>query len=184
MRIIAGTHRGRRFAAPKGTHIRPTGDRVREALFSLVGPVDGASVLDLYAGSGALGLEALSRGARRCVFAETDAAACRVIRANLEALGLTGGLVVQRDALAVLREEKAAARRHDLVLLDPPYERWSGLEARLGTFLPAVVAETGLVVAETDARTEPTLPLDLVTTRRYGSARLTVFTPGPTASTP
>ena len=93
LRIIAGTHRGRRIAAPKGAHTRPTGDRVREALFNLVGPVDGASVLDLYAGSGALGLEALSRGARRCLFAETDAAACRVIRGNLEALGLTGGLV-------------------------------------------------------------------------------------------
>ena len=184
LRIIAGTHRGRRIAAPKGAHTRPTGDRVREALFNLVGPVDGASVLDLYAGSGALGLEALSRGARRCVFVETDAAACRVIRGNLETLGLTGGLVVQRDALAVLREERSAGRRHELVLLDPPYERWAALEARLAELLPAVVAETGLVVAETGARIEPTLPLDLVTTRRYGSARLTVFTPRATASTP
>jgi 16S rRNA (guanine966-N2)-methyltransferase len=179
LRIIAGTHRGRRIAAPKGAHTRPTGDRVREALFNLVGPVDGASVLDLYAGSGALGLEALSRGARRCVFAETDAAACRVIRANLETLGLTGGLVLQRDALAVLREERSAGRRHELVLLDPPYERWSSVERRLGELLPAIVAETGLVVTETDARIEPTLPLDPVTTRRYGSARLTVFAPRP-----
>jgi 16S rRNA (guanine966-N2)-methyltransferase len=179
LRIIAGTHRGRRIAAPKGAHTRPTGDRVREALFNLVGPVDGASVLDLYAGSGALGLEALSRGAHRCVFAETDAAACRVIRANLETLGLTGGLVLQRDALAVLREERSAGRRHELVLLDPPYERWSDVERRLGELLPAVVAETGLVVTETGARTEPMLPFDPVTTRRYGSARLTVFAPRP-----
>src|SRR4029079_14054174 len=110
LRIIAGTHRGRRIAAPKGGHTRPTGDRVREALFNLVGPVDGASVLDLYAGSGALGLEALSRGARRCVFVETDGAACRAIRANLETLGLIGGLVTQRDSAAVLREERAARR--------------------------------------------------------------------------
>ena len=100
MRIIAGTHRGRRIAAPKGAQTRPTGDRVREALFNLVGPVDGASVLDLYAGSGALGLEALSRGARRCVFVETDAAACAVIRRNLESLGLSGG-IVDRGAGAV-----------------------------------------------------------------------------------
>ena len=70
------------------------------------------------------------------------------------------------------------------MLLDPPYERWADLDSRLGELLPAVVAGTGLVVAETDARIEPTLPLDLVTTRRYGSARLTVFTPRPTASTP
>ena len=148
---------------------------MREALFNLVGPVDGASVLDLYAGSGALGLEALSRGARRCVFVESDGAACKVIRGNLEALGLTGGLVVQRDALHVLRDERAAGRRHELALLDPPYDRWEALEPRLAELLPAVVAEGGLVVVETGAGTEPALPLDLVTTRRYGSARLTVF---------
>jgi 16S rRNA (guanine966-N2)-methyltransferase len=177
MRIIGGTHRGRRIAAPKGGHTRPTGDRVREALFNLVGPVDGASVLDLYAGSGALGLEALSRGARRCVFVETDGAACRAIRANLETLRLTGGLVTQRDALAMLREERTAVRRHELLLLDPPYERWQALEPRLAELLPAVVAEAGMVVVETDARVEPTLTLDLVTTRRYGSARLTLFAP-------
>ena len=175
MRIIAGTHRGRRIAAPKGAHTRPTGDRVREALFDLVGPVDGASVLDLYAGSGALGLEALSRGAARCVFAETDAAACRVIRRNLEQLGLSGGLVLQRDAAGVLRGEAAAGRRHDLVLADPPYDRWDAVEAALASLLPQVVAPTGLVVLETRAPVEPQLPLDLVTSRRYGSARLTVF---------
>jgi 16S rRNA (guanine966-N2)-methyltransferase len=177
LRIIAGTHRGRRIAAPKGEHTRPTGDRVREALFNLVGPVDDASVLDLYAGSGALGLEALSRGARRCVFVEIDRAACRVIKANLEALGLTGAVVVERDALAALGDESAAGRRYDLVLLDPPYGRWESLEPPLAELLPGIVSDTGLVVVETGARVEPALPLDPVTTRRYGSARLTVFTP-------
>ena len=132
MRIIAGTHRGRRIAAPKGDQTRPTGDRVREALFNLVGPVEDASVLDLYAGSGALGLEALSRGARRCVFAETDPAASRVIRQNLETLGLTGALVLQRDAVSVLREERTAGRRHELILLDPPYEGVGRARARAG----------------------------------------------------
>ncbi len=177
MRIIAGTHRGRRIAAPKGAHTRPTGDRVREALFDLVGPVDGASVLDLYAGSGALGLEALSRGAARCVFAETDAAACRVIRSNLEQLGLGGGLVLQRDAAAVLRGEAASGHRHDLVLVDPPYERWTELEPVLAPLLAAVVEPSGVVVVETGARVEPQLPLDRATSRRYGSARLTLFSP-------
>ncbi|HET6682346.1 MAG TPA: 16S rRNA (guanine(966)-N(2))-methyltransferase RsmD [Gaiella sp.] len=177
MRIIAGSHRGRRIAAPKGAHTRPTGDRVREAVFDLVGPVDGASVLDLYAGSGALGLEALSRGAARCVFAETDPAACRVIRRNLEQLGLVGGRVVQRDAIALLRGEASAGVRHELVLADPPYERWADVEPDLAAHVPAVVAPSGLVVVETSARSEPRLPLDLVTSRRYGSARLTVFTP-------
>lgn len=177
MRIIAGTHRGRRIAAPQGEHTRPTGDRVREALFNLVGPVEGAAVLDLYAGSGALGLEALSRGARRCVFVEVDGAACRVIRGNLETLELTGALVLQRDTIVALREEIAAGRRHDLVLLDPPYERWAAIEQRLGELLEQVVAPSGLVAVETDARVEPAIPLELTTTRRYGSARLTLFRP-------
>lgn len=176
MRIIAGTHRGRRIAAPRGAGTRPTGDRVREALFNLLGPVDGATVLDLYAGSGALGLEALSRGAGRCVFVESDAGAVRTIKANLETLRLTGAVVVQRDAAAALAEERAAGRRYDLVLLDPPYEAWSALEERLGELVPAVVAEPGIVAVESDARVEPQLPLDRVTTRRYGSARLTLFT--------
>ena len=175
MRIIAGTHRGRRITAPRGEGTRPTGDRVREALFNLVGPVDDAAVLDLYAGSGALGLEALSRGARRCVFVETDTEACKVIRRNLETLGLTGALVLQRDAVAVLRGERASGTRYDLVLLDPPYGGWDALEPVLAELLPGVVSDSGLVVVESDARTEPVLPLDLVTTRRYGSARLTLF---------
>ena len=84
---------------------------------------------------------------------------------------------VQRDALAVLLEEATTERRHELVLLDPPYERWEELEERLGVLVPPVVAERGLVVVETDAALEPTLPLALRTTRRYGSARLTLFDP-------
>ena len=92
-------------------------------------------------------------------------------------LGLTGGVVTQRDALTVLREERTAGRRHELLLLDPPYDGWQKLETRLAELLPAVVANAGMVVVETDARVEPTLPLDLVTTRRYGSARLTLFAP-------
>jgi 16S rRNA (guanine966-N2)-methyltransferase len=175
MRIIAGTHRGRRFAAPKGDHTRPTSDRVREALFSIVGPLEDAAVLDLFAGSGALGLEALSRGAARCTLVERDRAACRVIRDNLASLGLVGATILQRDAVQALREEAAAGRRYDLVLLDPPYGEWSELEQRLAASLPAVLADDALVVVETEARTEPRLPLDLETTRRYGSARLTVF---------
>jgi 16S rRNA G966 N2-methylase RsmD len=98
-----------------------------------------------------------------------------VIRRNLESLGLTGALVLQRDVASVLRAEAAAERRYELVLLDPPYGAWNQLEAELGRLLPAVVASSGLVVLETDVRVEPALPLDRVTTRRYGSARLTLF---------
>ncbi len=172
MRIIAGSKRGARIAAPKGIATRPTGDRVREAAFSLIGPVDGAAVLDLFAGSGAMGLEALSRGAVRTTFVESDRAACRTISQNLEKLGLTGARVVCSDAVWALRQE---TRAYDLVLVDPPYELWAELEPRLADHLARVLAPDGLVLVETGAKTEPALPLAQRTSRRYGSARLTVF---------
>ena len=175
MRIIAGSRKGHRISAPRGSSTRPTGDRVREAAYNLIGPVEDAAVLDLFAGSGALGLEALSRGARRCVFAETDRDACRAISANLEKLRLTGAVVHCRDALAVVHEETAAGRAYDLVLVDPPYEDWAALEPRLAEALPAVLAGDGLLVVETDERTHPALPLAEATSRRYGAARLTLY---------
>ena len=175
MRIVAGSRKGRRFAAPKGAATRPTGDRVREAVFSIVGPVDGAAVLDLFAGSGALGLEALSRGAASCVFVERDRDAARVIQANLEKLQLTRAVVANRDVAAALRDEGGRGRRYDLVLVDPPYDEWQRHAAALTELLPAVLEDDALVVVETSDRVEPELPLDLVTTRRYGSARITVF---------
>jgi 16S rRNA (guanine966-N2)-methyltransferase len=176
VRIVAGSRKGHGIAAPKGVVTRPTGDRVREAAFALVGPVDGARVLDVFAGSGAMGLEALSRGATRCVFVERDREACRVIERNLEKLRLTGAVVSCQDATRALREEHARGRRYDLVLVDAPYEEWERYEASLGKLVAAVLEEGGLVVVETSSRVEPSLPLDLVTTRRYGSARITVFT--------
>ena len=123
MRIIAGERRGARIAAPKGAATRPTGDRVREAAYNLIGPVDDAAVLDLFAGSGAMGLEALSRGARRCVFVESDRAACAVIRSNLEKLRLTGALVLCKDAFQALREERGAGATYDLVARRPALRR-------------------------------------------------------------
>lgn len=176
MRIIAGDRRGARIAAPRGTATRPTGDRVREAAYNLIGPVDGATVLDLFAGSGAMGLEALSRGARRCIFVESDRAACRVIEDNLEKLRLTGALVACKDVFQALREERGAGRSFDLVLVDPPYGSWPELQAPLAEALPAALASDGLLVVETAAKVEPELPLAVVTSRRYGSARITLFT--------
>jgi 16S rRNA (guanine966-N2)-methyltransferase len=175
MRIVAGSRKGQRIAAPSGTATRPTSDRVREAAFALVGPLEGAAVLDLFAGSGALGLEAMSRGAASCVFVERDREACRVIRANLEKLRLNGAVVESRDAATALRDERARGRRYDLVLVDPPYGEWGEHVAALAEHLPALLCDEGLVVVETSGRIEPELPLDLVTTRRYGSARITVF---------
>jgi 16S rRNA (guanine966-N2)-methyltransferase len=175
LRIIAGEKRGTKIFAPKGHDTRPTGDRVREAAFNLIGPVDGATVLDLFAGAGGYGLEALSRGAASAVFAESDPAAVGAIRQNLTKLGFTGATLLDRDAIQVLAEEAGAGRRYDLVLLDPPYRMYSSLQDRIATYLPAVLAQDGLAVVETHAKEEPELPLVKRTSRRYGSARLTLF---------
>jgi len=147
---------------------------VRENVFNLVGPVDGAAVLDLYAGSGALGLEALSRGAARAVFVERDGEAARAIERNLEKLRL-GGTVLRQDAVTALATEAGSGRKYDLVLVDPPYDMYPDLQPQLARYLPAVLAEDGLLVLETDARVEPELPLPRRTSRRYGQARITVY---------
>ena len=171
MRIIAGTHRGHTIYAPPGTDTRPTSDRVRENVFNLLGPVDGASVLDLYAGSGAMGLEALSRGADRAVFVERDPDAAKVIERNLDKLRLRGA-VLRKDAVSVLAAE---TRKYDLVLVDPPYDMYLDVQPQLARYLPGVLAEDGVVVVETDARVEPELPLPQRTSRKYGAARITVY---------
>jgi 16S rRNA (guanine966-N2)-methyltransferase len=173
VRIVAGSCRGAKIFAPKGLDTRPTSDRVREAVFNLVGPVDGASALDLYAGSGAMGLEALSRGAASVVFVESDRDACRTIERNLEKLSLRGAEVACRDVLRFLAAER---RRFDLILVDPPYDVVESVAVRLATYLAAVIAESGLVVLESSSRLEPELPpLALRTSRRYGSARVSLF---------
>jgi 16S rRNA (guanine966-N2)-methyltransferase len=177
MRIIAGSRKGARIFAPKGSETRPTGDRVREAAFNLLGPAaaEGATVLDLFAGSGAMGLEALSRGAARAIFVESDREACRTINRNLDKLGLEGATVLCQDALTALRADARAGTRYDLVLVDPPYRRFSSLQNPLIEHLPKILAPDGLLLVETAAAEEPELPLATRTSRRYGSARLTLF---------
>jgi 16S rRNA (guanine966-N2)-methyltransferase len=173
MRVIAGSRKGHKLAAPRGLETRPTSDRVRENTFNLIGPVEGAAVLDLYAGSGALGLEALSRGATSAVFVETDREAVRVIERNLDKLRLTGARVVSHSVTTVLAQEAAAGRKYDLVLVDPPYEMTD--YAQLARYLPSVLADDGVLVFETAARTEPQLPLEVRKSRVYGSTRVTLF---------
>jgi 16S rRNA (guanine966-N2)-methyltransferase len=177
MRIIAGSRKGARIFAPRGVETRPTGDRVREAAFNLIGPVrvEGARVLDLFAGSGAMGLEALSRGAAEAVFVESDRAACRAINRNLDKLRLAPAIVLCQDAITAVRADAAAGRRYDLVLVDPPYEMFSSLQNNLNPHLPQILEPDGLLVVETPAREEPELPLTKRTSRRYGAARLTLF---------
>jgi 16S rRNA (guanine966-N2)-methyltransferase len=178
LRIIAGSRKGARLLAPKGLDTRPTGDRVREAVFNLVGPVDGAEVLDLFAGSGAMGLEALSRGAARVTFVESDRAAAETIVANLDKLRLEGAVVLREEAGRKLAADAAGGRRYDLVLIDPPYRMLERTLPTLTAYLPAVLSDSGIAVVESDAREEPDLPLPMRTSRRYGSSRVTVFESG------
>jgi len=174
VRIIAGSRKGHTLFAPRGQETRPTSDRVRENVFNILGPVDGAIVLDLYVGSGVMGLEALSRGAARVVFVESDADAVHAIERNLDKLRLRA-TVLRRDAIAALGSEASAGRKYDLVLVDPPYAVYPDLEPQLARYLPSVLAENGALVVETEARFEPELPLAQRTSRKYGRTRVTVY---------
>jgi 16S rRNA (guanine966-N2)-methyltransferase len=171
LRVVAGTHGGRRLEAPEGRQTRPTSDRVREAIFNALDSLDavrGARVLDAFAGSGALGIEALSRGAHHVTFAETDRSARATVEANLGALNLGAhAVVVAVDGARVL----ADAGPWDLILADPPYryDGWDGLLASAA----AALADDGLLVVESDR--ELVLPATLRTTRTrtYGSTVVT-----------
>ncbi len=181
MRVVAGTARGRRLEAPPGSSVRPTTDRVRESVFNSLGSsglVVDAAVLDLFAGTGALGIEALSRGARRATFVERDRVAADTVRANLERTGLADrSQVVGVDAIEFVRRTASAGADdpYDLVLLDPPYafDGWPALLAAVGTRWPGacVVAESdrplGDAVTDSSER--------LVTVRRYGTTVVTIF---------
>ena len=175
MRIVGGRFGGRRLAAPPGRSTRPTADRVRQALFSILGPLDGVRVLDLYAGTGALGLEALSRGAGAVTFVERDPKAVRGITANLAALGAEAG-VVRRDALAFLRD--VAGGPFELVLCDPPYSLAPRVARPLSELLPPLLSPDARIVTESDRRSPLELGLPLETERTYGDTRIAVHRGG------
>jgi 16S rRNA (guanine966-N2)-methyltransferase len=147
---------------------------VREALFSILGDISGAVVLDLYAGSGALAIEALSRGAASATLIDNSPAAIAAIRRNLEQLGLEAE-VRNQDALAYLRSARIAAPQYDLVLLDPPYGHASSISTRLSTVLPALLAPDAYVVAESDRRAPLELQLLLRDERRYGDTLIRIY---------
>ena len=173
-RIIAGVAGGRRIAVPPGQGTRPTTDRAREALFSslvsLWGPLEGARVLDLYAGSGALGLEALSRGAGSATLVEAHPAAVRVCEANAATVGLPGAHVVHSPVEQYLAH--GAAPRYDLVLADPPYEQ--PVDAVLAALVPWLAPEAVVVVERRRRGADLTWPggLEGVRERKYGEAVL------------
>ncbi|MDQ3719576.1 MAG: 16S rRNA (guanine(966)-N(2))-methyltransferase RsmD [Actinomycetota bacterium] len=170
MRVVAGAYGGRRLQAPAGTRTRPTADRVREALFSILGPIDGLRVLDLFAGSGALGIEALSRGAASATFVDSAPAAVAAVRRNLAAMGPEAE-VHRGEALRWLAR---APGLYDLVFVDPPYDQAARLAGPLSERLPAVLFEDARIVTESDKRTPLTLALPMVTERVYGDTRIAI----------
>jgi 16S rRNA (guanine966-N2)-methyltransferase len=171
VRVVAGELGGRRLASPSGAaRIRPTSDRVREALFSILGDVRGTSVLDLFCGTGALAIEALSRGAAEATLVDTDV---RLARQNVEGLALDDRCeLVRSDALRYLRD---AERRYDLVFCDPPYKLADRLGAPLSEILDMRLAEGGRVIAESSTRHPLTLELPLLKERSYGDTLIRVY---------
>ena len=176
MRVVAGEFGGRRLRAPADRGTRPTADRVREALFSILGNVSGVRVLDLYAGSGALGIEALSRGAAQADFVDSGRRSVEAIRRNLTALGLDGG-VHHRDALSWL-SQAGGGRAYDLVFCDPPYDFAARLAGPLSERLPALLTESSRIVTESDKRAPLELPFPLLRERTYGDTRIAVYRAG------
>jgi 16S rRNA (guanine966-N2)-methyltransferase len=176
MRVIAGSLGGRRLKAPAGNVTRPTSDRVREALFGTLGDIGGARVLDLFAGTGALGIEALSRDAASAVFVERDARAARVLRENLEALGLDQGTAEIRrsDVFTALRRAQARKETYDLLFIDPPYRLARELGADLSAILPSLLEPGARIVTESDRRAPLQLALEIERERRYGDTSITI----------
>ena len=204
MRVVGGEWKGRRLAAPPGRATRPTSDKVREAVFGILaalpearlagalaaapaeaavpaGPLAGHVVLDLFSGSGALGIEALSRGALSCAFVENDRGALRAIRANLERLGLAASprvRVVPGDVRRALQADARRGARNTLVFADPPYAQYDAVRPALLRLLLPVLAPQAVLVVETAAGTAAALPWTVLREKRYGDTRVTVSVAG------
>ncbi|MGI8659815.1 MAG: 16S rRNA (guanine(966)-N(2))-methyltransferase RsmD [Thermoleophilaceae bacterium] len=176
MRVVAGRLRGRRLVMPAGAVTRPTADRVREAIFSILGDVSGLRVLDLFAGSGALGIEALSRGACELDLVDQDRCAATAIERNLSGLGLEARSH-RREVVAWL-DAQPAGRTFELVFCDPPYDSAARLAAPLAERLPQILDREARIVTESHKRTPLELPLPLLRERTYGDTRIAVHRAG------
>jgi len=176
LRIVAGELGGRRLATPprRSAAVRPTSDRVREALFSILGEVAGTRVLDLFCGTGALGIEALSRGAASATLVDSHTS---LARRNVTELGIGDRCeIVRSDVRAFLRRERG---RFDLVFCDPPYRLADRLEADLDTLIPDVLAPGARLIVEGANRRPPRLSLPVATERRYGDTIVTLYEVAP-----
>jgi 16S rRNA (guanine966-N2)-methyltransferase len=171
--VIGGVYGGRSLVAPRGSATRPTSDRVREAVFAILGEVADARVLDLFAGSGALAIEALSRGAAEATLVDSGAPAIDAIRRNLAALEIDAD-VVRQPVARFLRAARRAARQYDLVFLDPPYRHADLLGRDLTEALGPVLAADARVVSESDRRHPLELGLELADERRYGDTLIRI----------
>jgi 16S rRNA (guanine966-N2)-methyltransferase len=167
VRVVAGEFKGRTLYAPRGGAVRPTSDKVRGAIFNVLGDLEGLRVLDLFAGTGALGIEALSRGAADATFVDTDTDA---IERNLTAVGIDSQ-VQRRDALAFLGN---ASGRYDVVFADPPYSSAPRLGERLTQLLPAILSRNARIVTESDKRNPLDLAFPLEFERDYGHTRIRI----------
>jgi 16S rRNA (guanine966-N2)-methyltransferase len=175
VRVVGGRLGGRTLVAPRGRATRPTPERVREALFSILAPVEGLHVLDLFAGSGALAIEALSRGAAAATLVDSSPAAIAAIRRNLDALELEAE-VRRLRALPFLGSARDDARQYDLVFLDPPYRHPPTLDRELSTALVPVLAPGARVVTESDRKAPMELGLPtLRDERRYGDTLVRIY---------
>jgi len=169
--VIAGTAKGRRLVAPEGSTTRPTPDRVREATFNALGSLGAvvdATVVDLFAGSGAMGIEALSRGAAHATFVDRDQAATRAVAANLDATGLADAAEVVTSPVDRFLDG-ARDRRWDLALIDPPYDHSTDDWLDVLDRLPA-----DLAVVESDRAVEPPFGWEVVRAKRYGSTHVVI----------
>jgi 16S rRNA (guanine966-N2)-methyltransferase len=179
LRVVAGRWRGRPLRAPRGLSVRPTGDRVREAIFGILGDrVAGARVLDLFSGTGAMAIEALSRGASEAVLVESSAVAVAVLKANLAAVGAEGAACLPVDYRKALRQLAARGDRFSLVFLDPPYGK--GLVGRAAVELErgGLLRPGAVVVAESAVRfPDDAVPAAWIPTadRRYGDTRVEIY---------
>ncbi len=184
-RIIAGRFKGRRLVCPKGTAVRPTADRVKESLFQIIGPsIEEAAVLDLYAGCGSLGLEALSRGARECYFVDRSSICCNAIRKNLEKLRLEESATVMRlDCIRAVRLLDAEGIKFDVVFADPPYGKFErsrnkGRKVLLALDSCGILTSRSLLVIEHFSKDSPRSEfkqLSFKEQRTYGDTALSFF---------
>jgi 16S rRNA (guanine966-N2)-methyltransferase len=176
VRIVGGSRRGQGIRVPLGAKVRPTGQKVREAIFDVLGPVAGLRALDLFAGTGAMGLEALSRGAAGCVFVESDPAVAAVLCGNIEALRFeSAARIIRSGYLAAITGLVQAGASFDLLFVDPPYRMLAEVEVLLAPLLPQLLSDDGVVVVEGGKAISVALGQTRVFERVYGDTKVTMI---------